>query len=449
MSVFSKYIPETRLSALDLAKMSEYDKQVADYNTALQDWQGKAEAYNAAIQSWNATDRTTPYESWSGYVVSPGEFSVAQPVFSEGDPTQFAEDAQARAVRRAEALTTAQDVFASPNQTYTYQIPNAGSVPNVNLAGLSGFSSSALSFKDGGVAGLFRRYAEGGEVEAEAPEVDAIPQEKLEAMRQRVIKEYQFDPETIAIEEGVDPDLFLRMMYMESRGRHSRKNKSGATGLMQLMPATAKELGVDETVAVQNARGGARYLKKNIDRFGSVPLALAAYNAGPGNVRKYNGVPPFEETQNYVLKIYGSLTPKPEPEVAEEAPAPAPEAAMAPEETPEDAQSAALSGILPALPTTGEIPANYFPDTKGYTTPLSLPFSDAFQKAAEKKAAERPTAPPPRLPVSPVLLRGQPKGLPDGMGIDFYRQYSAQPQMMDAKGIDFYRQYSPLKTPEG
>jgi len=105
---------------------------------------------------------------------------------------------------------------------------------------------------------------------------------------------------------GVPEDLFLRLIQQESGWKPTAKSHAGAYGLAQLMPATARGLGVDRTVPSENLDGGARYLRQQYDRFKSWRLALAAYNAGPGAVLKYDGVPPFKETRNYVRIIWGS-----------------------------------------------------------------------------------------------------------------------------------------------
>ena len=110
----------------------------------------------------------------------------------------------------------------------------------------------------------------------------------------------------IAEQEGVDPSLFTRLVNQESRFKPNAVSSAGAMGLAQLMPGTARDLGVDPNDPVQNLTGGARYLRQQMDKFKDPRLALAAYNAGPGNVQKYGGVPPFKETQNYVAKILGS-----------------------------------------------------------------------------------------------------------------------------------------------
>ncbi len=117
-----------------------------------------------------------------------------------------------------------------------------------------------------------------------------------------------YDPLIIkhAQRTGLDPDLVRRLTNQESRFKRGAVSPKGASGLMQLMPATAKSLGVKNIFDPdENIRGGTDYLKQQLDEFGDVPKALAAYNAGPGAVRKYGGVPPYKETQNYVKTIGG------------------------------------------------------------------------------------------------------------------------------------------------
>ncbi len=104
---------------------------------------------------------------------------------------------------------------------------------------------------------------------------------------------------------GVPEDLFLKLVQQESGFNPKAVSHKGALGLAQLMPQTAKVLRVDPTDPYQNLDGGARYLKQQFREFGNWRLALAAYNAGPGAVKKHGGVPPFRETQNYVKVIWG------------------------------------------------------------------------------------------------------------------------------------------------
>lgn len=124
--------------------------------------------------------------------------------------------------------------------------------------------------------------------------------------------------ERIARTEGVDARLLRAMAWTESRGRMSAVSPKGALGIMQLMPATAAALGVDPHDPEANVAGGARYFARMMTRFQNVPLALAAYNAGPGAVLRWGGMPPYAETRSYVASILsrwraGSVMQRPKP----------------------------------------------------------------------------------------------------------------------------------------
>jgi len=152
----------------------------------------------------------------------------------------------------------------------------------------------------------------------EADEVPYIDQDAAKAQEPAAVTEPVDQDETLlegtpyaeiiaAASEahGVNPMLVRALIQVESKFRPTARSRKGAMGLMQLMPSTAREYNVRNPFEPKaNIEAGIKHLRTLIDRFGSsVELALAAYNAGPGAVEKFNGVPPYRETRNYVTRI--------------------------------------------------------------------------------------------------------------------------------------------------
>ena len=153
---------------------------------------------------------------------------------------------------------------------------------------------------------MSEQYSASARLLPNARDQNTAPSTTIPRYSGRYNGEYLELARTAARTHNIPEDLFLRLVHQESRWNPNAVSHKGAIGLAQLMPGTAQMLRVDPTDPRQNLDGGARYLRMMYDRFGDWRLALAAYNAGPGAVDQHGGVPPFAETQNYVLVILGS-----------------------------------------------------------------------------------------------------------------------------------------------
>ena len=142
-----------------------------------------------------------------------------------------------------------------------------------------------------------------------APEGKAVPTPRLQQM-QDIAKRHGTEILKATIGTDVSPALVLAVIGIESAGNSGAVSGAGATGLMQLMPDTAKRFGVeDATIATQNIKGGVAYLDWLMKQFDNDPvMVLASYNAGEGAVKKHGGVPPFAETRAYVPKVLAAWT---------------------------------------------------------------------------------------------------------------------------------------------
>ncbi len=146
----------------------------------------------------------------------------------------------------------------------------------------------------------------------EVPEGIIIPEEALanpEIHAALVPEAYSAKVRELAARFDLSPALIEALVWQESRWHAGAVSPKGARGLAQLMPGTARELGVDARDPYDNLEGGARYLREQLDRFdGDLEKALAAYNAGPGRVERSGGVPNIRETKSYVAAIMGRLS---------------------------------------------------------------------------------------------------------------------------------------------
>lgn len=129
---------------------------------------------------------------------------------------------------------------------------------------------------------------------------------RIKSVHESIMHKYGDLIDAAAAETKLDSALIASVIHVESSGNPNAESHAGAKGLMQLADSTAGDYGVTDAFnPEQNIKGGSRFLKELMDRYQDIKLALAAYNAGPGNVDKYGGLPPFKETQNYVNKVIG------------------------------------------------------------------------------------------------------------------------------------------------
>jgi hypothetical protein len=173
---------------------------------------------------------------------------------------------------------------------------------------LSGSTNRALTFQnqtrllDGR---LSQQYENSARLRPETQITVSTSSEPVPGYRGNYRGAYLDVARSLARKHDIPEDLFLRLVQQESGWNPNAVSPKGATGLAQLMPGTARALGVDINDPEENLEGGARYLRAMYDKFGSWRLALAAYNAGPGAVEQHGGVPPYDETKNYVKAILG------------------------------------------------------------------------------------------------------------------------------------------------
>lgn len=230
----------------------------------------------------------------------------AASVAAQGVPTQD-NSAIGQAVARVAALTEDLGVQSQKDRTET----TLSDVQSDQLRALEAISAAITG------PGFAIRALEGNAdfgVASVYPNTDTSPmnrrlfgegRETVEMMIVRVAGEYANAPGVARA--GLSATqwrcLFQALIKQESRFNVTISSHAGAYGLTQLMPGTASDLGVDRYDPMDNLRGGARYITTQLNRFGNIPHALAAYNAGPGRVIEYGGVPPFKETQGYVRNI--------------------------------------------------------------------------------------------------------------------------------------------------
>ena len=186
--------------------------------------------------------------------------------------------------------------FAVPAQADVLEIGDAGEVRWISGSGQA--SAQTLVARD--------------DLEEVPAEAQAVPENAVADTREHagaIPERYAPLVAQLSAKYDLSPALIEAVVWQESRWRENAVSPAGARGLAQLMPGTARDLGVNPDDPAANLEGGARYLREQLDRFdGDLEKALAAYNAGPGRVIRAGGIPRIRETQNYVSSIMGRLS---------------------------------------------------------------------------------------------------------------------------------------------
>lgn len=176
-----------------------------------------------------------------------------------------------------------------------------------------------------------------------------------------------------SIEMGVDPAITLSIAKTESGFRHEARSSHGAVGVFQLMPSTARRMGLNPYSLDDNIKGGIMYYKSMYKMFGSMELALAAYNAGPANVKKYRAVPPYKETKRFVAGImadYNHFKAHPDPAmIAVKKPTPVANRAVVAVQTPKVPAGAAKM-VAKAPVKSAPLPVSRFEEARKVNTQM-------------------------------------------------------------------------------
>ncbi|SDL77037.1 lytic transglycosylase domain-containing protein [Paracoccus chinensis] len=239
----------------------------------------------------------------AGQGVPVGDFKrIALEVLGLREEAAKTKEAQAKNEERLRQIKARTDQLAAAQQTLDLLTETSRFVPDLEGAGVSG------------AGGAFTGAAEIYAIEDNNPYAGRIMGDAPVTIEQMIAETAQKHAGHPALARaGINAVEFRcwlqALVKQESNFSIGARSHVGAFGLTQIMPGTFTELGIPDDGRRQDPRvqldGGARYLLKGLGMFGSMPLALAAYNAGPGAVQKYNGIPPYKETQNYVVKITG------------------------------------------------------------------------------------------------------------------------------------------------